>query len=295
MRRVLLILTLVLAPQLLGAQVLPFLYSPTDARSAALGGAGVALDADAWAMDNNLAAAALSNRHFALGVAYERWAPKLTADNRFSVDGWFRRNRWALGLSVKGVLAPENNGISATGAPLDPFHPTDLSTALGAAWSPGPGFALSASARFVSSALDADTRGMAVCGDIALSYASKSIQVGVSAHNLGGRIRYGDTDYVLPTLLKAGLSYTHPIFTLTAEADYLLQAGLMACVGAEVWPVSVLALRAGYHYGAADKGLPSFGSCGIGLNLKGFVLNAAYLFGSPALGNTFSVGMAYSF
>ena len=295
MRRVLLILTLALAPQLLGAQVLPFLYAPTDARSAALGGAGVALDADAWAMDNNLAAAALSKRHFALGVDYERWAPKLGADNRFSVETWFRRNRWAFDLAVKGGTAPETTGTSATGAPLDSFRPTDLSAALGVGWCVARGFAVSADVRLVNSALSPDTRGTTVCGDVSLQYASKSILVGVSANNLGGRIRYGDVDYALPTLLKAGLSYTHPVFTLTAEADYLLQAGLMACVGAEVRPVSVLSLRAGYHYGAADKGLPSFGSCGIGLNLQEFVLNAAYLFGSPALGNTFSVGMGYSF
>ena len=295
MRRVLLILTIVLAPQLLGAQVLPILFSPADARSASLGGAGVALNADAWATDNNLAAAALSDKNFAAGVAYGRWAPKLSADNRFSLGSWYRSNRLAFGLSVKGVIAPEITGMSATGEPLTPFSPTDFSAALGAGWCLAPGFAVSADARFVHPVLAPDTRRMTVCGDVAISYASKSFRAGLSANNLGGHISYGDSDYALPTLIKAGLSYTHPVFMLTAEADYLFRSGLMASVGAEVRPVSLLALRAGFHYGAADKGLPSFGSCGIGLDLHGFSLNAAYLFGSPALGNSLSVGLAYSF
>ena len=231
MRRVLLILTIVLAPQLLEAQVLPILYSPSDARSAALGGAGVALDADAWSIDNNLAAAALSNRNFALGVAYERWAPKLTADNRFSLGSWYRKNRLAFGLSFKGVIAPEITGTSATGAPLTPFSPTDLSAALGAGWCFAPGVAVSANARFVHSTLDPNTRGTTVCGDVAISYASKSIQAGLSVNNLGGHIRYGNTDYALPGLVKAGLSYTHPIFTLTAEAHIISPLALQCVVG----------------------------------------------------------------
>lgn len=295
MRRVLLILTLALLPHLLGAQVLPLLYSPTDARSAALGGSGVALAADASALDNNLSATVLSPNHFAIGAAYQYWAPKPAADHRLSLGGWWRRGRWAIGLSAKGMLAPQIAQTSDSGAPLDSFSPYDLSVALGGAWSPAPGFSLSAAARLISSVLDAATRGTTVCADLGLSYVSHAFQAGVSVANLGGRIRYGNADYALPALLRAGASYTHPVFSLTAEADYLFGSALMACAGAEVRPVPLLALRAGYHYGAADKGLPSFGSCGIGLNLQGFVLNAAYLFGSPTLGGSLSIGMGYSF
>lgn len=295
MRKFLLILALTLASQLLGAQTLPFLYSPTDARSAAMGGAGVALEADAWAVDNNLAAAVLSSQHFALGAAYQRWAPTPSADNRISLDGWYSRNRWAIGLSAKAMLAPEITQTSATGAPLEPFSPTDWTVALGGAWSPAPGFAISATGRFISSALDAGTHGMSGCADVAIVYAFKGFELGLSVNNLGGRIRYGDKDYALPAQLRAGFSYTHPIFTLTAEADYLFENILMACAGVEIHPVSAIALRAGYHYGPADRGVPSFGSCGLHLGIAGLGIDAFYLFGSPALGNSFGVGMSYSF
>lgn len=54
-------------------------------------------------------------------------------------------------------------------------------------------------------------------------------------------------------------------------------------------------LRAGYHYGTRDKGLPSFASTGLGLKFAGVELNAAYLFASEALGGTMTFGLGYSF
>lgn len=54
-------------------------------------------------------------------------------------------------------------------------------------------------------------------------------------------------------------------------------------------------LRAGYHYGTQDKGLPSFASAGLGLKFAGVELNAAYLFASEALGGTMTFGLGYSF
>lgn len=297
MKKIVLIIVLAAAPLLLGAQNLPFLFVPTDARSAALGGAGVALEADAWAMDNNLSAAALSSRHFAIGAGYQALAPKITADNSFSLDGWYRRNRWAVGLSAKTMLN-QYDEYFFTGAPQHSFSPYDLSVALGAAWCPLTGFAISATARLVNSALAPDANGTSVCADLAMTYAVKGLQVGLSVNNLGSRIRYGNAFYALPALVKAGLSYSHPIFTLTAEADYLFEGCFMACAGVEVRPVSVLSLRAGYHYGP-DRGIgiPSFGSCGIHLGFAGLGIDVSYWFGgeNTTLRGTVCAGLSYSF
>lgn len=306
MKRVLLILVLVAAPLLLGAQTLPFLYMPTDARSAALGGAGVAMDADAWAMDNNLSAAALSNRHFAIGAGYQHLWPKMGGTNSFSLDGWYRRNRWAFGLSAKTMLI-EYEGVLDTSAQMGSFTYNDLSVALGAAWCPVTGFALSATARFVNSALAPALRGMAVCADLAMTFTIQGFQVGLSVNNLGSRLQYRSeanyaspsyTSYALPALVRAGLSYSHPIFTLTAEADYLFEGCFMACAGVEVRPVSVLSLRAGYHYGPDQGiGIPSFASCGIHLGFAGLGIDISYWFGNEntSLRGTVCAGLSYSF
>ena len=302
MKKIILILALATAMQWLGAQTLPFLYIPTDARSAALGGAGVAMDADAWAMDNNLSAAALSNRHFAIGAGYQHWAPAMTADDSFSLDGWYRRNRWAIGLSAKTMLINYEKFLD-TGASMGSSGSSDLSVALGAAWCPVTGFAFSATARFVNSTLSESIYGRAFCADLAMTYAVKGFQLGLSVNNLGSRLQYQikpsyATSYALPAMVRAGLSYSHPIFTVTAEADYLFEGCFMACAGVEVTPVSFLSLRAGYHYGPErGKGIPSFGSCGLHLGIAGLGIDVSYWFGNEntSLRGTICAGLSYSF
>lgn len=295
MRKTVLLLLALAASQLLRAQALPLLYTPTDPRSAALGGAGVALEADAWAEDVNLAAAALSPKAFALGAAYTRWAPRPAADNRFSAGGWYRHERWALGFTAKGAYAPAYDRVSAQGKPLTPFQPRDLSVSLGVAWSVAPGFALSADARLVSSVLDEGVTGTAVCASVGMAYASEHFQAGLSASHLGGQIQYGTTTADLPLLIRGGGAYVHRLFTVTLEADYLAKAGLMACAGAEFRPVQFVALRAGYHYGPADRGLPSFASCGLGLSFEGLAIDLSVLFASPTLAGSLCAGLSYAF
>ena len=172
MRKIALVLTVLSALSLpLRAQTLPLLYNPTNPRAMALGGADVALGADAWAVDGNFAAAALSVSSFALGAAYDRWAPVLGADNRFNLGGWYRSEALAFGLSAKGSFAQETSLSGPAGEPLGSFAPRDLAFALGGAWMAVPGLAFSATARVVSSKLDTQTSGTAFCADLAIQYA----------------------------------------------------------------------------------------------------------------------------
>ncbi len=278
-----------------GAQSLPLLFNPGDPRSAALGGAGVVLEADAWALEHNFAAAALNRDAFAIGAAYGCWAPATGADNRFSAGGWYRTGPLAFGLSAKGSFSRPYETVTPYGESKGRFSPCDYALAFGAAWSPAPGFALSATARMVSSALSEEITGAGFCADLAAMYNVESFTVGLSAFNLGGKVRYGDNDYALPTLVKGGLRYATGTFEATGEVDYLAGAGVTGGLGVEYWPFSIFALRGGYHFGAADKGLPSFASLGLGLFLEGFGLDLSVLLASPTLTGSFHVGISYRF
>lgn len=296
------LILLVSLPAGLGAQTLPFLYNPPDARSAALGGAGVALRADAWAADANLAAAALGRETFAAGLSYNYWMPNLLPDNRLSFGGWYRSGAFAFGLSAKGSFSQAANLYGPEGEPLESVSPRDFSMALGAAWMPVPGLALSLTGRFVSSVPGEPVRGTAFCADLALQYAYGPVRAGFSASNLSGPIRYGDTSYPFPARIRGGATYTNLWIDATLEAEYLAQAGMMATVGIEGRPLeqvgqprSWLALRAAYHYGPADRALPAFASAGIGLYFSGLELDLAVLFASPVLTGTLSAGLSYSF
>ena len=302
MKRTTTILLLLLLALGARAQTLPLLYNPTDPRSMAMGGAGVALDANAWAADANLAAAALSTQTFAAGVAYDYWAPTPLPDQRVAMGGWYRSGALAFGLSGRGSYARPTEGAGPAGEPLAGFAPYDLALALGAAWMAVPGLAFSASARIVSSALAENLTGTAFCADIALQYASGPVRAGIAAANLGGNIRFGEVATPLPALVRGGVTYTSLWADVTGEVTYLAQAGLMATAGVEARPLeqagqprSWLALRAAYHYGPADRGLPAFGSAGIGLYFSGLTIDLAVLFGSPTLGSSLSAGLSYSF
>ena len=278
-----------------GAQPLPILFNPGDPHSAALGGTGVALEADAWALEHNFAAAALDRDVFAIGAAYGYWAPGAGADNRFSAGGWYRTGPFAFGLSAKGSFARPYETVTPYGELKGRFRPADYALSIGAAWSPVPGFALSATGRMVSSALSEEITGAAFCADLSAMYSVDAFTVGVSAFNLGGKVRYGDNAYALPTLVKGGLRYATATFGATGEVDYLAGTGVTGAVGVEYWPFSILALRGGYHFGAADKGLPSFASLGLGIFVEGFGLDLSVLLASPTLAGSVHIGISYRF
>lgn len=295
MRKFLLVSALSVLTLTLSAQSLPLLFNPGDPHAAALGGASVALEADAWALEHNFAAAAINADQFAIGAAYGRWAPKPSADNRFSAGGWYRTGTLAFGLSAKGSFSPAYQATTADGEPKGKFSPSDYALAFGAAWSPAPGFALSATARMISSALSEEIAAAGFCADVSAMYSAGGFTLGLSAFNLGGKVQYGDNAYALPTLVKGGLRYALTTFEATAEVDYLAGAGVMGGLGVEYWPFSILALRGGYHFGAADKGLPSFASLGAGLFLEGFGLDFSVLLASPTLSGSAHLGISYRF
>ena len=58
----------------------------------------------------------------------------------------------------------------------------------------------------------------------------------------------------------------------------------------------MLTFRGGYHYGNASKGvIPSYASLGLGVKFFGVSIDAAYLFGSEILKNSFGVSLGYEF
>ena len=295
MKKILIASVLSVLTVALSAQSLPLLFNPGDPHAAALGGASVALEADAWALEHNFAAAALAKEQFSIGAAYGYWAPKPSADNRFSAGGWYRTGTLAFGLSAKGSFSKPYEATTPAGEVKERFNPGDYALAFGTAWAPAEGFALSATARLVSSSLSEDIGAVAFCADVSALYSAGAFSAGLSAFNLGGKIRYGDKDYALPTLVKGGLRYATLDFEATGELDYLAGAGVMGGLGVEYWPFACLALRGGYHFGAADKGLPSFASIGLGLLLEGFGMDVSVLLASPTLAGSVNVGISYKF
>ena len=102
----------------LQAQGVAFLNISPDPASAALAGTGIARTADAYALENNVAAAALGGPAMDVAAGYGRWQPQAAAVNVISAAGYYRiTDKLALGLRFKDFAYSEYTVVSAAGRP----------------------------------------------------------------------------------------------------------------------------------------------------------------------------------
>ena len=74
----------------MNGQGVAFVNIIPDPASAALAATGVARSADAFAMENNIAAAALSSQRMAASVGYGIWQPRAIDAKMYSAAGFYR-------------------------------------------------------------------------------------------------------------------------------------------------------------------------------------------------------------
>ena len=281
----------------MNAQTMQFLNIGPDAATAAVAGTGIARTATAYAIDNNMAAAALASSEMATEIGYGIWQPNAAKTGIISATGYFQiSDKLAIGAGFKNFSEPEYTLTSVDGRSNGTFKPNEMSASLGAAYKLGDCLALGLNAKFASSSLTDYAKASTVAGDLSLAYANEGIQAGIAVCNIGGKASYSEGgSYSLPMIAKAGAAYSVSGLTASAEFDYLLSGGLMAGIGAEYWIKDIVAVRAGYHYGDGVKAIPSYASAGLGFNLAGVKINAAYLLASEVLGGTMMFGLGYSF
>lgn len=278
------------------AQALPSLLVPSNPESAAIAAASVAREANAFAVDNNAAAISLSEKRFAIGASWNFWAPEQAANQiaGFSTYGRFGE-RIGIGLSGKYVIEKPMDISSASGGILGSFTPSEIIGNLAVSVKLIDGLAVALTGKIINSSIGEGLSGTAFGTDISVAWHRKAISAGAAVCNLGSKISYGKESYSLPTLAKAGAAYTAFGLTASIEADYLFSGALAAGIGLEYNLFNVGFLRAGYHYGQQNMGLPSFASAGAGIRFAGLEFAATWLTASKTIGNSLMFGLAYSF
>lgn len=296
MKKVLILLFVcALSLQQAASQSLSFLQIPQDPAIAGLAGAGVAMQS-VNPLENNMADAALGQKTLQVSASYALWQPKINQYGLLGASAMYRViPKLSVALSVKGFLSPEYDILTANGQKSGSFKPMDLSFAAGAAYQLNENMSAGVAARFIVSSLGESLKGSTAAFDLSFKYASESLQAGLVVSNLGGKIKYGEASYSLPMTAKAGAAYTISGFTASLEGDYVLGGGLMAGLGLQYAYNDMLFARAGYHYGASDKVLPSHAALGIGAKFAGIQLDVTYLLASSTLGGTLAFGIGYSF
>ncbi|MFV0365951.1 MAG: type IX secretion system outer membrane channel protein PorV [Mangrovibacterium sp.] len=210
------------------SSAVPFLTVSPDARSSAMGDAGVATTPDANAQHWNLAKYSFIDQKMGLSVSYSPWLRDIVDDMNISYVSFFRKigtmNDQAISASLRYfslgsiVFFDQNANLISQQNPNELSIDFGYSRKLSETWSGGVSF------RYIRSDLatpemtetsDASSAANAVAVDVAF-YHRKEIggngnaySLGFVASNIGTKVSYddGNTKNFLPANLRVGAGY----------------------------------------------------------------------------------------
>ena len=265
----------------LSAQALSGLLIPSDPRSLSLGGI----------QQNHGTAVGSAQAIFGI------WAPASADSKIVGGDGYFRfGDRLTICFEGRDFIDSPYEASTVKGSFTGTFQPYELILALGGSFKITPNIEAGLKFTSVTSIIGESAKGSAICGDLWGSYSTEKWSARLAFRNLGPGIDYGFGPSALPMLAAAGGEWK-PLAGLKVcgEASFLFSGAFMAGLGAEYEIGEFLAARAGVHYGDPSKALPTFASVGLGGRFAGVHLDAAYVAGAAAVGNSFMVSLGYSF
>ncbi len=287
-----------------GAQTLPSLLVGSDAAALSRAGVSVSSEAGAYALENNVAAMSLSTKRLSAGATFGMWQPSYSNNKVIGVGAMFKAtDALAVGATFKYLTSPSYETVTESGTTSrdGAYTPKEFNVAVGASYAILPCLSAGLTARVLHSSLATDASATVFGVDIGVSFRLRGISAGLSVNNLGNKAKFGKegSSYSQPMLLKLGAGYDFSfgksVLGVSAEADYLFAGAFMAGVAAQYGWNDMAFVRCGYHYGDSAKAIPSYASAGIGVKFFGVSLDAAYLFGSKVLQNSFGVTLGYSF
>lgn len=286
---------------IVSAQTLPSLVLSQDPAAVSKGMAGVASDASAFALQNNVAAISLSDNSLDAQVGFGLWQPSYANLMTFGGAAVYRMGKLGVGLDFKKLKMPSYRSVSGSGADLrdGEFTPGEMNLSAGASYAFIDCLSAGLTLRFANSKLAEEAEAAVFGADVAVYFKKHGISAGLSVNNIGSKVKYSDTSYSQPMMAKLGAGYDLGLgsssLAFAAEADVIFAGGVMAGLGCEYSFKEMVFARAGYHYGNSVNAVPSYASAGLGLKIFGAQLNFAYLFGSAVLSNSMNVSVGYSF
>ena len=185
------------------AQAVPFLNIPSDARTAAMGSTGIALEKGAFTIDDNMATSAITNRKAAFGANFWSWAPSTSALKLINAGGYYHFGKIAVALGGRYCMEKPYDIISAVGKPLGTYTPSSFTLGAGFAYRIIDPLAVGVTVRYVSANYYENTKGGTVAADINATFSKGGLRAAVGVANLGGKIKNNP----LPALAKAGAAY----------------------------------------------------------------------------------------
>ena len=259
-----------------------FIDNSLTPRMAAMGGIAAGLRSDAYAQFGNIAAVPFSEKTLAAGVTYDGLQPSAAGINTGVLGATYRIGRFGVTLGASMAFNQPYEGVDENGNALGKFTPVDWNLGAGVSYLITDAFSAGVGLNYATSITSPYYRNLnTFYASVQLMYRLKEF-----SFSLSGNVSYSNV------WGKHGLEAA-----VDGKAYFGGPSALGCAVGAEYEYDSLLAVRAGYHYGSTRNGLPSFASVGLGAHFFGVNVDVAYLIacGNSPLRNTFSVGVGYSF
>ena len=261
------------------SDALPFIQIDQNPASVAMGSSRI----------HSAASVFLDDFNFAGGVTFQNYMPKLDGTSYIGAGAAGKYGDLGFSLSF----------VRGSGEEIDEYNftPSESLINLGAAYNLGL-FALGVNVKLAKEQVLSNHQNSAVAADLFASARFGAFDVEGGISSIGQKVKSQSTgSFSLPTAASLSGCYSageeHHI-SARARADVFFSGGISAGLGVEyAWNGQIFA-RTGYHYGG-NSPVPSFASAGLGLHIADFNLNAAYLFASDVLANSFAVSFGVSF
>ncbi len=188
------------------------------------------------------------------------------------------------------------------GEPGDTFMNYDIAVNIGYGLPVTDTLSLGVNLKGIQSSL-ADISAQGIGADLGIcGYPFKNTVCGLSVHNISTPVSYRRTSEYLPFFISGGVSHTLKLMkgevdlTFALGAKYMDYKELEIGFGIEHTAYNQFSIRAGYQYNNMENQLsfPANFSAGIGINIKGLLLDYAWVpYGE--MGYTHRIGLGYRF
>jgi hypothetical protein len=297
----------------------PFLRISPDARSGAIGDAGIALSPDANSTFWNLAKTPFAKENTAASATYSPWLKDIAQDVYLATLAGYHKldDDQAISASLRYFNLGDIQFVDNNGNQLNTGRPREFAFDFGYSRKVSRTLGVGVTLRYINSSLAngqsfngvSYKAGTAFAGDLSVFHdgtneEGKGLRWGVTLANLGSKIGYTDnaqTKDFIPAYLGLGAGYTWVFeetskFTLTANIDKLMVPA----------PPSDSASEAKYYnYGVFESWFKSFGNKAFSISGGGeysyndqFFARAGYYYETKEAGDrkyfTAGVGLKYN-
>lgn len=205
----------------------PFMMVTPDARSAGMGDAAVAVDADANASGSNFSKMAFLKPKYGVSVSYIPWLNKVANDIDLAYLSAFHKlpNNYTAGIAIKYFKLGDVDLRDEYQQNLGVISPNEFALEASLAKSFGHEFSLGSTLKYIQSNVSTIqgassvevTPGRSIALDVSAFYQQElnitvpaKLSFGLNISNLGPKLRYGNSDfaYFLPANLRLGSAFT---------------------------------------------------------------------------------------